>query len=96
MKSDNYYQGALREMEAETAFKKMPVIWASPLENCNCCNRDFFGTMYDARLPFGWGNYCGPCFKRNGGRLGTGLGQRYELQELPNDTSRKAWIKTGG
>jgi hypothetical protein len=82
------------EIAADQAMEKAPKLWLSPLENCNCCNRDFNNTMFDARLPFGWGNYCAPCFKRNGGKLGTGLGQRYERQEIKG--LGLAWVKTGG
>ena len=94
MKSDNYYNGIAMDMEADKAIKKMPKLWLSPLENCNCCNRDFNGTMFDARLRSGWGNYCAPCFKAHGGQLGEGSGQRYELQDV--DGIGKAWLKTGG
>lgn len=49
--------------------------------------------MYDASIPTyrgQWGNICHACFVEHGCSLGTGKGQRYELQ--PDNK----WLKTGG
>lgn len=73
----------------------MKTLWLSPLEDeCQACGGHFHGVMYDARLPgIGWGNYCNLCFIMAGGKLGTGFGQRYELQ--PHG-EHKAWVKVAG
>ena len=75
------------------------VIWVSPLNGCDICGKEFVNIMYDAcvsdRLfgPKQWGNVCHECFLLGGGRLGTGLGQKYELQEQEN---KKYWVKVAG
>lgn len=74
--------------------RSMTTIWASPLTSCQLCESPFNGQMFDARLPgLGWGNYCAACFRRHDGRLGTGLGQAYQL-----DTREglRAWFKIAG
>lgn len=73
----------------------MSVVWLSPLHGCDLCGAAFDGSapMYDAKVRGPWGNICHTCFEANGCRLGTGLGQRYELQELDG---KKAWVKTQG
>ena len=59
--------------------------------DCQVCHRPFLGVMYDAGLPgAGWGCICKNCFLEYGCRLGTGHGQKYELQK------DKRWLKTGG
>lgn len=67
------------------------VYWLSPLNNCDVCGGKFNSVMYDAKTSHGpWGNLCQTCFAFEGGRLGTGLGQKYELQK------NGRWLKTGG
>ncbi len=79
------------------------VIWTSPLECCDECSKRFgrgpdaSPVMYDAATKFGpWGNFCEPCFKRLGKGLGTGLGQKYELQDIQGEEPKRAWIATAG
>lgn len=67
--------------------------WLSPLPatGCQLRNKPFGGVMYDANLPgIGWGNWCQETFEQFGGKLGTGLGQKYVLQ----DDGR--WLKVEG
>ncbi len=72
-----------------------PVYWISPLgQHCELTGVPFNGVMYDA--PTGrngtgpWGNICEQAFTSLGGKLGTGRGQKYELQ------ADGRWLKTGG
>jgi hypothetical protein len=49
---------------------------------CDLCARDHQGHFYDAATANGrgpWAIMCPRCFKRQGGKLGTGLGQEYKL-----------------
>lgn len=68
------------------------VFWTGELEDsCQLCNKPFGYTMYDSVTPSGlWGNICDRCFGRYGGRIGTGFGQKYELQD------DKRWLKVEG
>jgi len=68
------------------------VYWSSPLPDaCQLTGKPFNGVMYDANLPgLGWGNFCFEAFDERGGKLGTGLGQKYRLQ----DDGR--WLKVAG
>lgn len=82
-------------MEQEIEELEMPqkVYWTSPLPatGCQLTNRPFNEVMYDANLPgIGWGNWCQETFDEYRGRLGTGLGQKYVLQ----DDGR--WLKVEG
>lgn len=57
------------------------VYWKGNLKDCNICHGPFGTVMYDAKTIAGpWGNICQGCFITHGVGLGTGLGQRYELQ----------------
>lgn len=74
-------------------------VWLSPLDRCDCCGKRFgasaSATMYDAATITGpWANLCQPCFNRLGKGLGTGLGQRYELQT--DGQGKTAWVGTAG
>ena len=68
--------------------------WCSPApRTCDVCDGDLVGTFYDAKTAYGhWGCLCGRCFTHGPGlgKLGTGLGQRYEKQ------ADGKWLKTGG
>lgn len=71
------------------------VIWITPLDDeCQLCSGSFNGIMYDASINGRWGNICQTCFTSLRCKLGTGYGQRYELQNINN--TQKAWVKTGG
>lgn len=74
------------------------LIYVNPVNNCDLCNAEFDGSepMYDARLlPYStWANVCQDCFDNNGCKLGTGYGQKYELEEL--ESGSKAWVKKEG
>jgi hypothetical protein len=68
-----------------------PIYWCGPLEpNCQISSKPFDGVMYDASTPLGWANICQEVFDRYNCRLGTGLGQKYLLQ----DDGR--WLKVEG
>ena len=78
------------------------VVWTSPLDCCDICGTRFgfppvaSPVMFDAALKSGpWANVCEPCFNLDGKGLGTGLGQRYELQ-VTGTPPQIAWIATGG
>lgn len=63
----------------------------TPPAICDICQQKIHKIFIDGKTNFGpWGNMCPTCHKKHGGKLGTGLGQKYELQE---DGS---WAKTAG
>lgn len=64
--------------------------WLSPIKRCDTCSQPFGTVMYDANVWGCWGNVCQRCFRLAGGKLGTGLGQKYQLQEDDK------WLKTEG
>jgi hypothetical protein len=67
--------------------------WIGQLEDeCQICHKPFGGKMYDCKIGYTmfWGNICQHCFDEKRCKLGTGFGQRYELQK------NKRWLKTGG
>jgi len=68
------------------------IYWCGHLApTCQLSNESYNGVMYDANLPgIGWGNWNEATFKAHGGRLGTGLGQKYEQQ------SDGRWLKVAG
>lgn len=67
------------------------VYWCGdPGDTCQISGEPFDGVMYDARTPYGWANICQNVFTRHGCRLGTGFGQKYELQ------NNGRWMKTAG
>lgn len=76
--------------------KKIRGIYFIP-QPCNCdrCGRMFGEFMYDAAVKgfYGdpWGCMCETCFKVHKGRLGLGLGQKYEQRE-----DGKFWQIEGG
>lgn len=57
------------------------VYWAGPLDpECQISKIPFGNVMYDARTPLGWANICQETFDAYECKLGTGYGQKYELQ----------------
>ncbi len=49
--------------------------------NCDLCGLSILAVFIDGKTAGGpWANMCPYCHRGNGGKLGTGLGQRYELQ----------------
>ena len=59
-------------------------------DQCDVCQKEIDKTFFDAATRKGWGILCPLCFSRDGFGLGTGRGQKYELQ--PDGK----WLKTGG
>jgi len=55
--------------------------YANPPKECDICLEPVGEVMYDAKTKMGpWANMCQRCWRRNtSGRLGTGLGQKYEM-----------------
>jgi hypothetical protein len=73
------------------------VYWTSPKPfRCDCCGAPIGTRFYDAVVGVGWpgatrwGILDEKCWIRHNGRLGVGVGQRYDLQ----DDGR--YMKTGG
>jgi len=67
------------------------VYWCGPLEPvCQISNKPYDGVMYDANTPLGWANICQEVFDRYDCKLGTGFGQKYELQVDGR------WLKVSG
>lgn len=68
-----------------------PIYWCGQLANaCQISQRPYNGVMYDASTRYGWANICQETFDELGCKLGTGLGQKYVLQ----DDGR--WLKVEG
>ncbi len=66
--------------------------WEGDAGACDMCEHPFVEVFYDAKTTGGpWAVMCDCCFTSYGVGLGTGKGQRYEL----NPTNNK-WIKTAG
>lgn len=57
---------------------------------CDVCGSGIETKFFDARVGSSWGNVCEPCFEAHSCQLGTGRGQRYELNADGH------WAKTGG
>ena len=52
---------------------------------CDLCDKWDLEEFVDGQCRHGgWANMCMDCFKKNGIRLGVGLGQRYKLREKVN------------
>ena len=68
--------------------------WLSPPpEKCDTCDTPITDTFIDGKTTLGpWGCLCPTCFTFGPGigKLGTGLGQKYEKQ------ADGKWLKTGG
>jgi len=61
----------------------------TPPKTCQVCPTSLTKVFYDARTRQGpWAYLCDDCFENlTSGRLGTGFGQKYEVQ--PNGTAVK-------
>lgn len=67
-----------------------PRYWCGDVTPCNICNQPAQSVMYDAATRRGWGWLCPRCFRGEGCRLGTGVGQQYTKQDDGK------YLKTGG
>jgi hypothetical protein len=76
----------------DTSIKNMSIWVGAPPRCCDVCSTPIASLFYDTRLrgETAWASLCFPCFHIYGAGLGTGVGQRYQLQ--PNGH----WLKTGG
>jgi len=75
----------------------MAHIWLSPLNNCDICNGEFNGVMFDAKVHGAWGNVCQSCFNSDSrAQLGIGFGQKYELTKIKGEAPNCAWLGTEG
>ena len=86
---------------------KAKTLWITPLDDCDVCDKPFgphpdlgeSNIMADASLRGTWGNFCDDCIKSLDLKFGTGLGQKYELQEIGTDAEgnpQKGWVKVEG
>lgn len=67
------------------------VYWLSAVNNCEICGTPHRDKMVDGKTRMGpWALMCLPCHANNGGRLGLGIGQKYQKQ--PNGR----WLKIKG
>lgn len=67
------------------------VYWLSAVSDCEICNRPLTKEMVDGKTNWGpWALMCVPCHNNHGGRLGLGIGQKYEKQ--PGGR----WLKIAG
>ncbi len=66
-------------------------LWLSPPpKTCDICDGSIINVFIDGKTSMGpWACMCPGCHRENGGRLGLGLGQKYELQG-------KSWVKVSG
>lgn len=59
---------------------------------CDFCGKLCETVLYDGRTKYGcWATMCEDCFKKNGTGLGTGNGQKYQL-----NPETKLYEKIGG
>jgi len=56
-------------------------------KTCDFCKNEITdGRLYDAKTKFGcWATMCHKCYIKNGVGVGTGKGQRYELNKETNE-----------
>jgi len=59
------------------------VTWCSPPpKQCDICQKAITDVFVDGRTQFGpWACMCESCHQEQGGMLGGGLGQKYQLTE---------------
>lgn len=70
----------------------MQKVWVGTAPSkCDICKAELSTEFFDFKVPSvgQWANGCKACFVSYGGRLGTGLGQRYAKQD-------GKFIKVGG
>ncbi|MHA2384155.1 MAG: hypothetical protein ACXACT_16400 [Candidatus Thorarchaeota archaeon] len=78
-----------RRMESPKPKRK--VYWLGNIDTCNICPTKITTTFIDGKTTMGpWAILCPQCHKDVGYGLGTGLGQRYVLQEDGR------WLKVEG
>lgn len=82
-------------MEKMQLVESGPVYWVGGIgKDCQLCDKPYGPLMFDCSLaPIGstqWANVCYACFQENHLRIGTGLGQKYEMQ------MDGRWLKVGG
>jgi len=67
--------------------------WCSPAPKaCDLCGKPVTKTFIDGKVRgSSWACMCRTCWAFNGVGLGTGKGQRYDL-----DKASGLWLKTGG
>jgi hypothetical protein len=75
----------------ESPKPKRKVYWLGVIDTCDICPTKITTTFIDGKTTMGpWGILCPQCHKDVGYGLGTGLGQRYVLQEDGR------WLKVEG
>jgi hypothetical protein len=74
----------------------MKKIWrGTPPTKCDICGRALTDTFIDGKTAFGpWAMMCTGCHTDQGGKLGTGLGQKYTLDKT--SPGPWTWVKVGG
>lgn len=92
-------------MKTKTPCSHAKTVWTGGVRECQLCNSDLVEgkVMIDGAVRSHggqWACMCSNCWTNHGAgpieadcvtrRLGTGFGQRYELQECGH------WVKTGG
>lgn len=62
---------------------KKEVVWSSPApQQCDLCKKPITNVFVDGRTQYGpWACMCETCHGEQGGMLGTGLGQKFQLTE---------------
>lgn len=67
------------------------VYWLSHVGACEICDQPLTTLMVDGKTNWGpWALMCVPCHTVHGGKLGLGIGQKYEKQQDGR------WLKVAG
>ena len=75
-------QAAAPKLEAPCQRKRVKKWLGTVPSKCDVCGADVKQGFIDGRTKHGpWGILCGKCHKEVGVGLGTGYGQKYELQD---------------
>jgi hypothetical protein len=69
------------------------IIWTSPVDKCDLCGSQIVDIFIDGNYRGCWALFCPGCAEAYNIKLGTGLGQRYELRQ---DEKQKYWLKVEG
>ena len=71
----------------------MSTVWSgSKPEQCDICKKPITTVFIDGNTSFGgWANMCPDCHSQYGKGLGTGKGQKYNLE-----ATTKQFVKIGG